>query len=295
MADITVEETAFETWDDCLSLSNGAVELVVTTGVGPRVLACRYPDGENLFHTDEDEEPLSGEYRVRGGHRLWHAPEDEERTYVPDNDPVDYEVTDAGVRLVQETEAETGIQKTMSLALADDEPVVEVTHELENAGVWSIELAPWAITVMRSGGRAVVPFSRGDPDALLPDRSLALWPYTSPTDDRLTFREDAVLVDQDGDADDPLKIGASVDDEWAAYVTEGTAFVKEFAYDPTASYPDLGSSVETYTDDSMLELETLGPFHELDPGESAVYTETWRLVDGVDEDDAVADLTAALE
>ena len=31
------------------------------------------------------------EYRSYGGHRLWIAPEDEERTTQPDNDPVEYE------------------------------------------------------------------------------------------------------------------------------------------------------------------------------------------------------------
>ena len=292
MADVTVEETAFRAWEDCLRLSNEGIELVVTVGLGPRVLYCGYPGGENLFFTDEDREPMLGDYVVHGGHRFWHAPEDANRTYVPDDDPVEWEETGRGVRLVQPVEALTGIRKRVSFAFAEDAPVVEVTHELENEGVWAVELAPWAISVMRPGGTAVVPLSRGDPESVLPDRSLSLWPYTDLSDERLTFADETTLVDQAADGEGPLKVGASGGDEWAAYVTDGTAFVKEFAYDPAATYPDGGSAVEVYAAANSLELETLGPLAELSPGESAVHTETWRLVEGVD-DPAGSDSPAA--
>lgn len=295
MSDVSVTETAFSAWDDCLRLSNGVVELVATTGLGPRVLACGFGGGENCFYTDEAKRQLLGDFRIHGGHRLWHAPEDEDRTYVPDDDPVEWSTTDRGVRLVQPTEASTGIRKTMSLALAPDDPVVEVTHELANEGAWTVELAPWAVTVLRPGGTAVVPLSRGDPDDVLPDRSLAFWSYDCLADDRLTLADELVAVDQAVDAggsdgapgghdgahgvDGPFKIGATGADEWAAYLTDGVAFVKEFAYDPDAAYPDGGSAVEVYASGESLELETLGPLRPLEPGESAVHTETWRLLE----------------
>jgi len=282
MTGVTIESTSYSVWDDCLRVSNDVIELVVTVGLGPRILHCGFVDGENLLYTDEDREPLLDDYVIHGGHRLWHSPEDADRTYVPDDDPVQWTSTDHGVRLVQDTEESTGIQKTISLELAEDEPRVELTHELTNEGVWEVELAPWAITVMDAGGTAVVPLSQGDPDSLLPDRSLALWPYTDLSDDRLTFAGESVLVDQTADGDGPLKIGASAADEWAAYVVDHTALVKEFAHDPDATYPDGGSGVEVYASEESLELETLGPLVDLAPGESAVHTETWRLVDGVE-------------
>jgi len=295
MPNVTVEETDYRAWEDCLRLSNGVVELVVTVGMGPRVLGCGFVDGENLFYTDEDKEPLLDDYVIHGGHRLWHAPEDTDRTYVVDDDPVEWTETDRGVRLHQETEESTGITKTISIAFADDEPEIEVTHELANDGVWTVELAPWAVTVMDAGGTAVVPLSQGDPESVLPDRSLSLWPYTDMTDDRLTFGEEGVLVDQTAAGEGPLKVGASAADEWAAYVVDDVAFCKEFAYDADATYPDGGSAVEVYAAADSLELETLGPLRDLEPGESAVHTETWRLVDGVGEWDTAADLRAAVE
>jgi len=295
MTGVTVEETDYRAWEDCLRLSNGVIELVVTVGMGPRVLACGFVDGENHFYTDEDKEPLLDDYVIHGGHRLWHAPEDVERTYVVDEDPVEWTETDRGIRLHQQTEASTGITKTISIAFAEDDPEVEVTHELANDGVWTVELAPWAVTVMDGGGTAVVPLSQGDPDAVLPDRSLSLWPYTDMTDERLTFGDEAILVDQTAAGEGPLKIGASAADEWAAYVADDEAFLKEFAYDETATYPDGGSAVEVYAGADSLELETLGPLQELAPGESAVHTETWRLVEGVGDWESAPDLWAAIE
>ena len=47
-----------------------------------------------------------------------------------------------------------------------------------------------------------------------------------------------------------------------------------------------------YAAAESIELETLGPLAELSPGESAVHTETWRLVEGVD-DPAGSDSPAA--
>lgn len=293
MAQVTVEETSFETWDDCLRVSNGVVELVATTGVGPRVLSCGFADGENLFFTDEDQDPIpdAAPYTIHGGHRLWHAPEDEQRTYVPDNDPIEWAEIDGGVRLVRH-ESETGIRKELSVRLAAEEPRVEVTHELENEGLWPVELAPWGISVMRPGGTAVVPFSTQS-EPFLPDRELAFWSYASPGDDRLTFGEEAFAVEYDADGDGRFKVGATGHDEWAGYVREGTGFVKTFAYDAEATYPDRNSAVEVYTDDGVLELETLGPMQEVDPGESAVHTETWHLLEDV-AGETPADLAAAL-
>ena len=39
---------------------------------------------------------------------------------------------------------------------------------------------------------------------------------------------------------------------WAAYYLNGTVFLKRYAYDPNATYPDFGCNTETYTDARML-------------------------------------------
>lgn len=277
---VNIETITYEGWENCLRVTNGVVELVATTAVGPRIVHFGFVDGRNeLFVPDETGAGSDEEWKLHGGHRLWHAPEDETRTLVPDNDPIDYEITDDGVVLTQPTEELTGMIKEMVVQVAADEPVVELTHRITNDGVWPVAFAPWAITVFEPGGKAVVPLPEGDHDELLPDRSLALWPYTDPSDDRLEWVENGLLVRQD--EGEQIKVGASGNEEWTAYVNDGHAVVKQFPWDPGATYPDYGCGVEVFTVPYMLELETLGPLRTVDPGDTAEHVERWTLHDEV--------------
>src|SRR5690606_28911922 len=72
-----------------LNLATKALSLVVTTDVGPRVVALNSKRGKagNLFLEIAPEDEKHPEFQLRGGHRLWHAPEHIVRTYQPDNDP----------------------------------------------------------------------------------------------------------------------------------------------------------------------------------------------------------------
>ena len=90
----------FHGWKNNLRLTNGEVELIVTLDVGPRVIRYGYVDGPNVFKEYEDQLGKSGEveWQIRGGHRLWVAPEDLTRTYAPDNQPVQSPTT--GIQLI---------------------------------------------------------------------------------------------------------------------------------------------------------------------------------------------------
>jgi hypothetical protein len=67
---------------------------------------------------------------------------------------------------------------------------------------------------------------------------------------------------------------------WGAYVNRGHLFLKEFQYEEDALYPDGGCSIEVYTDERILELESLSPLHLVEPGETISHTEAWSLHDG---------------
>ncbi len=47
---VTMEKVKYGGWDNCVRLSNGEIELIVTTDVGPRVIRCGFIKGQNLFH-----------------------------------------------------------------------------------------------------------------------------------------------------------------------------------------------------------------------------------------------------
>ncbi|MCS7282664.1 MAG: DUF4380 domain-containing protein, partial [Anaerolineae bacterium] len=217
-----------------------------------------------------------------GGHRLWYAPEDPWRTYIPDNDPVEVVELERGVRLVQPVEKQTGIQKSITVRLGEWDARVEVEHALTNLGTEPVELAPWAITQMRPGGVAILPqpTDPADPYGVLPNRQIALWPYTRVNSPHIRWGDRFIFV-QATMAEGALKVGFPNPVGWIAYVWGDALFVKYAPYDPSAVYYDRGSSSECYCNPLFLELETLGPRVRLAPGESVTHRETWAVFTGV--------------
>jgi hypothetical protein len=278
---VDLQKTVYRGWPNCYRLSNGLIDLIVTTDVGPRIIRFGFEDEENEFKEYEDTAGKVGgdEWRIYGGHRLWHAPEERPRTYCPDNSPVTLEEHGDFVRLIQPTEPPTGIQKEIDLCLSPTAAHVEVIHRLRNTNLWSVELAPWALSVMAEGGTAIIPLPprRSHRESLLPATTIALWAYTDMTDPRWHWGPKYVMLSQDSNRDSPQKAGVMVTDGWAAYARAGHLFVKRFSYVEGAPYPDLGCSVEAFTNADMLELETLGPLAHLPPSGAVEHIERWHL------------------
>jgi hypothetical protein len=279
-ASVNVEEVAYGGWPNCRRLSNGTVELVVTTDVGPRIIRFGFVGEDNEFYEDEHMLGKTGgdEWRAYGGHRLWHAPEVSPRTYWGDNVPVRFESHPGVVRLVQPVELTTRIQKELDLQFGS-KAHVQVTHRLRNRNPWAVELAPWAISQMAPRGTAIIPLPPRRPhsEALLPVSTLALWAYLDMSDARWTWGHQYILLRQDPCASSLQKVGAWVPDGWVAYVRQGHLFAKTFTPVPGATYPDLGCSAEVFTNAQMLELETLGPSVRLQPDASVEHVEHWLL------------------
>ncbi len=283
---VRIERAAWGGWSGCVSIDNGLINLIVTTDVGPRILHFGRDGGENqLAVIDADQGQTGGdEYRFYGGHRLWHAPESIERTYVPDNQPVEVETIPGGVTLTQPVESSTRIQKQITLVMADDQPQMRLTHRLINQGLWPVELAPWALTMCAPSGVGILPLpplASHDPHNLLPHASVHLWPYTRMNDPRWTWGERFILLRQDENATAPQKVGAFTSQGWIACARAGVLFVKTFSVSVEHLYPDRGSTAEMFTDHAMLEIETLGPLITLQPGQFVDHTETWTLLDGI--------------
>jgi hypothetical protein len=280
-----MEKVSYGGWPNCFRLSNEQVEVIVTADVGPRVIRFGFKGRDNEFREFEDMlgETGADEWRIFGGHRFWHAPEVHPRTYAPDNEPVDVQQHNDRVRVIQPTEPTTGIQKEIELSLAPETAHVTLTHRLRNNNLWAVELAPWALSVMAQGGRAIIPLPpRGShEDNLLPANTLTLWAYTDMSDPRWTWGRKYVMLEQRPGATTPQKAGLMVPDGWAAYARRGHLFVKKFEYVPGARYPDWGCSVETFTDADFLEIESLGPLVNLQPGGEVEHLEHWFLFDGV--------------
>ncbi len=264
------------------------LQLEYLTEAGPRLVrlllkAAAHP--ENILA----ETPLLswptpfGDYHLRGGHRLWHAPEAAGQSSMPDSDGLEAAELADGVRLCQPVESATGIRKILEVHVPSDRPALTLTHVLINEGVRPVELAPWAITQLALGGVAILPqpSSAVDPHGLQPNRSLVLWPYTHVADERLELHDDVWLVHGRSQLQ-PCKIGYLDRQGWAGYFWNQTLLMTRFGRVLDRQYPDWGCNVEVYCNDGFLELETLAPLDRLEPGQSATHVEQWEFLVGVD-------------
>lgn len=289
-----IEVVEYRGWKNNLKLSNAECELIVTLDVGPRVIAYRLPGGFNVMKNYDAMMGGTGEaeWQIRGGHRFWLAPEDLTRTYFADNRPVKWEQkSDLEVAFTPPPETEYGVQKVMTLKLDAKTTRVQVTLTVTNIGKEPTDLAPWGPTVMAPGGVEVIPLpakynhpghpsNAKSPADYGPNQELILWPYFDFADTRWTFGAKYIFLRQDVNKG-PTKIGLAHREGWVGYANSGTLFVKQFDYHEGAMYPDRGTRYQTFSNEDMLEMETVGELVTLKPGESASLVESWELFGGV--------------
>jgi hypothetical protein len=269
---------------NCIRLSNGEIEVIVTTDVGPRIIGYAFVGGENILgeHPDARVETGLGEFKPYGGHRLWIAPENMPNSYAPDNAPVEYffDAPKNSIRLIQLIEPVTKTQKEITVTLDKKGSGVSVNHRIANLGTETIELAAWALTIMRGGGVCEIPNEPYAPysgETLLPVRNLTVWSYTDLSDSRWSFDREFIRLRVDENKSEPQKIGVLNKQGWAKYRVNDLIFTKQFGFQANKIYPDMNSNTELYTAGSFVEIESLAPLQKFRPNESTEHIEHWRL------------------
>jgi hypothetical protein len=257
------------------SIQNEFLRLDYLTTTGPRIVGL-YASGVqgNLLAETPDVHWSTphGEYYLRGGHRLWTAPENPFYTCPEDG----LDIVEENNKVILKSPVDSaGLEKEITIQL--DGSCVELDHRVTWHGDEPIELAPWAITQLRLGGMAILPLS--DANGLLPNRNLVLWPYTKLQDERLELHDDLILLHGTG-SEQACKIGSRNSHGWVACILGEALFVKRFTINESGAYPDLGCNVEAYVKDSCIELETLGSITKLKKGESITHAESWQVVKG---------------
>ena len=287
---VTVKEIeSFLDYGKCVSISNGVIEALVTVDIGPRIISFGYVGGQN-FMCDERKRlgnKVSKEYtdffgegrqwENLGGHRIWLSPESYPETYLPDDRPVSYEATADGAIFSPLADTQVGAQKTLILKMDENEAKMQVTMKVKNISEKDKEFAIWSLSVCTEGGTLIVPMNTND-TGLLPNRIISVWPYTDMSNDRIYWGKKYVTVRQDSSAEEPMKLGFDLNCGTAYYVLGEEILRKNYKTNhPDGIYPDGGCSFETYTNNCMLEFETLGELNNVAPGEESELTEMWTL------------------
>ncbi len=280
-AAVKIEKTAWNGWPNCYRISNGEVEMVVTSDVGPRVMSYGFAGGQNFFWVQKETVGKTGqpEWIPRGGHRIWVGPEDVKYTYPPDNSAVPVRVDGDVLIATQPVEKETGIEKQIEVRLAPQGSDVTIIHRLTNRTSMPLEFAAWALSMMAPGGRGVSGFPpRGThPEMLQPTNPLVMWAFSDLSDPRWTWLKKYFVLRQDASNAAPTKIGHFNPHTFGAYFLNGEMFVKRYEADPSKTYPDFGCSYETFTNADFLEIETMGPLTKVAAGATLEHVERWTL------------------
>ncbi len=280
MPAVNIERVAFAGWPNCYRITNGEVELIATSDVGPRVIHCGFVGERNLLAVFDHQAGKSGEpyWMIRGGHRLWIAPEMVPDTYALDNGPVHVTTGSDTLTLRQQSEPETGLRKQISITLSPDGGIT-VAHQIENTGPKPRRFSPWALTVMAPGGLAIIAFPpRGHHDEfLLPTNPLVMWAYTDFSDPRWRFTRKYLTLTCDPNVSAPQKAGLYHPHGFCAYLLGSHLFIKRYAAAANAPYPDFHCSLELFTNHEFLELETLGPLTDVIPDSAISHVEHWSL------------------
>ena len=302
-----LERISYRGWGNAYRISNAAVELIILADVGPRIVSYRFIDCENIFCEVPEQAGLTGgsEFRLYGGHRLWIWPEID-RTYFPDNSPVAVAQDRNLVRFTAPAENAapgSNLQKEVEIQLDAQGSRVRIDHRVTNRDSRPTELAPWAPTMMKPGGRAILPLpprAAMDRDHFQSVGSLTLWSFTDFADPRWVLGTEYIQLRQQPNPTGRFReqmTGIYNPAGWGAYFLNETLFVKSAPVIPAAVYPDFGCNFEVFTNPDFLELESLGPKVELGPGESARHTESWTLfrnVPGGQDDSWIRDAVAPL-
>lgn len=257
------------------SIENEYIRVEYLTTTGPRItgLYAKGVEG-NLFAETPDVHWTvpHGEFYLRGGHRLWKAPEDSFYNCPEEG----LTVIEGDVVTLRSPVDVSGLEKEIAFRL--DGNRVHLSHCITWHGETPLELAPWTITQLRLNSLGILPMLGVAGSDSAPNRSIVIWPYASLKDDRLELHDDFILV-HGKPRDVSLKVGGLNSYGWLACALGDALFVKRFALE-NGMFPDMNSNVESYVKDVCIELELLGSLRTLNKGESASMDETWEVIVG---------------
>lgn len=294
---------SYQEYGRCLKLENGSLEILITIDVGPRIIFFGAPKGENMFFNDKKQERVTkgelfetifgkgAEYHFYGGHRMWLAPQLMLHTCVPDNRPVAYKLVENGVILMPEAQKVPGMQPEMTIIMDPEQAEITVDVCYKNISREEKRYAVWQISQFDIGGVAFIPFSephRQPEPGHVPTQQELLTPLkpngqiTSflgnfANDPRCSLDSQFITLRQDPEISSPIKIGTPNHMGYAMYANKGYVTTIRFQHDDTKIYTDWGCSFETYTDAAFLELESLGAFETVKPGQSIAHRERLEL------------------
>ena len=264
------------TYGKCLFADNGIIEIGIPLEFGLRIGHFSFVGGDNVFFEqpkDLKTFTTAEGWQIRGGHRLWLAPESG-ADYFPDNAPIQYKIDNDTVILTQQKDPWLNVIK--EIVLHFDENRMHVEHRVTNVGEDKCQCSLWAISSVAAGGKQTICFERRD-NGYDPWHKISMWDYTNLGDPRVKYSRDEIVITHTP-LDERDKIGVSHPYGPIKYENGNTIFLKNFQIHVDKKYPDGNMSYETFCGRYMMELESLSPLFDVLPNQTVSHTEVWELL-----------------
>jgi len=263
-------------WGKALFADNGVIEIGIPLEFGIRIGHLSYKEEENLFYeqpNDLNDLCTPEGFRVRGGHRLWIAPESE-KEYFPDNSPITYEIKENTIRLFQAEDSWLGVKKSIEITFFCDEEI-SIKHKVLNTEKRERKFSIWGVTSVAPCGKVFIPL-RYRENGYDPLHKITMWDYTSLGDERVKYGRELITLSHKPVLQ-KYKIGVGHPNGPVTYENKGVIFEKLYEINPNLEYPDGGVSFETFMCRHMVEIESLSPLFDVKAGEQVEFCENWRL------------------
>ena len=275
-------------WPNCLVLeaADPEVRAIVAPAVGGRIVHYSLKGGNIIFENPGSEgKTLANTKDVFwvGGYQCDLGPE---LRGIPDHKMLwagQYEGAarkDYTATVISEPDAALGIQTGKEIVIDPEAGHLGIMQWMKNVSDKETSFCFWDRTLCKGGGFVFFPLNKKS-------RFPAKWSIRSKIDEQYVYDgkrpespnvkviDDVLVAKTTGSA---TKVGADSDAGWIAYARDRILFVKYFPYDPKGNYMDGGNSVELYFDQSVAELEPLGPEVKLNPGQTGSFPEQWVLI-----------------
>lgn len=278
---IQIENTVFDGLE-AVRVRTEALELVVTTQVGPRIAFFARAGGENLLYWDKDG-VQRGAWKLYGGHRVWITRplgDESEDTYLPDNDPCSVTRYADGVDVCAPASPVSRIARGMEIRV-EGERCVRVRNYLRNEGSMIYSGGCWSPTCVKADKEIEIPLGCGEETTwdivYMAIPRIFAGNVTQLDDDSVQMRGSSLFVTPKGRC---VKRCVRAPQGVVQLHADGYIFRKTAAFSPYLSYPMNGCNVAAFVGagNFMAEMETFGGEEAIRPGQTIDNVERWEII-----------------
>ncbi len=288
---VSIHQTNYHRWPESFVLENGLVQAVVIPAIG-RVMQFGFRGEEGVFWENRklDGQALSCERKDWinfGGDKTWPAPEVDwskrtgRRDWHPpqafDCMPLAAKIDGDDLVLTSPVDPNYNIRTIRRVQLDRFLPLMTITTTYERVSGEPARVGVWIITQLKDPVRIYAALPE-NPEQI--SECVVLGKEKPPT---LTLTNSLASLARD--STNSYKVG--FESHTLIWVGERDVLRIDSPRIKSATYPDQGSSAEVYTNSDPLkyvELEMLGPLHDLKPGEKISQTNRYFLLRRTEKD-----------